>query len=243
MAEQHHRPIETMKRATRYCDYHHESIQALTRKLVGTSTDPGKIIGDLFHFVHEQIIFGGDVWQVRASETLKKGYGACYNKNLLLVAMLRASDIPADLCASPMKRTFGRPAMGNAHRTVSEPFYHCFTTVYLGDEKQNIDPTLDTRTYETFFRPGNPAWDVTWREGEDMLLYSDSIMGASVVYHHIDQALDRHLDSYFLFRHEPAWLLKPWLKLGSRNMWKRTGCYPGSGEKRNTNQRHAVKAI
>ena len=174
-----------------------------------------------FDFVNEQIKFGGDLWQVKASETLMKSYGACYNKNLLLVALLRAKGIRAIMGANPMKHTFMKPAMGAAHVLVSNPFYHCFTTVFLDGKRFVADPTLDSGTYQAFFAPLQVDWNATWIEGEDMVLYTESVAGPAKEYRDIDRELRRNLDSHFICKNEPAWLLKWWLKVGNARMWKK----------------------
>ncbi len=222
------------KTASRYCDHDHDSIVKLSRILRDRSENPITYVKRAFRYVREEIVFGGDLWQVKASETLRKGYGACYNKNLLLNALLHAGDISCRLGAYPMKRTFMRPAMGFAYLGVSEPFYHCFTQVTLDGNAFIVDPTLDRRTYDTFFGPLKVGWDVSWRDGKDMVLYTESILGPSILYGNIDEALDRCLDSHFLFRDEPFWLLRIWLAAGNGRMWSKTGRRPRGEEFRQT---------
>ena len=74
---------------TYFCDYNHEAIQNIANDFVQLTKDPIELTKSIFMFVRDKIIFGGDHWQVKSSETLQKGYGACWNKNLLLTAMLR----------------------------------------------------------------------------------------------------------------------------------------------------------
>lgn len=208
---------------TYFCDYNHEAIQSIANDFVRASKNSVELTKNIFMFVRDQIIFGGDHWQVKASETLEKSYGACWNKNLLLIALLRYYKIPSRLKANPMKNDFMKPAMGAAYLTVSSPFYHCFTEAYLDERWIAIDPTLDKNTYHTFFMPRNVDWGIDWNGTRDMRLYTESISGSAELYPDIDQALLFNLNSHFLFRYESRFILNLWLRLGNKKMWRKAG--------------------
>jgi transglutaminase-like putative cysteine protease len=208
---------------TYFCDYNHEAIQRVANDFVRLTKDPLKLTQSIFMYVRDKIIFGGDHWQIKASETLQKGYGACWNKNLLLISLLRYCKIPSRLKANPMKNDFMKPVMGVAYLTVSNPFYHCFTEVYLDERWIAIDPTLDINTYKTFFSSKNVDWGIDWNGMNDMLLYTESIVGAAELYTDIDQALFFNLNSHFLFKYESRFILDLWLKLGNKRMWRKSG--------------------
>ncbi|MCP4021196.1 MAG: transglutaminase family protein [Desulfobacteraceae bacterium] len=161
------------------------------------------------------------MWKVKASDTLKKKYGVCYNKNLLFIAILRARGIACILCANPMARTFVKPATGAAHRTISNPFNHCFTKVMSGEKWIALDPTLDKKTYDTFFKPLGVGWGIDWNEKGMPPLYEESILGPCKEFHDIDKALNANLDSWFIFKYEPDFLLRFWLWMGNLTMWKK----------------------
>jgi transglutaminase-like putative cysteine protease len=210
---------------TFYCDYSHPIIRDKASDFKIYESDKLNLIQNIFHFVRDGIVFGGDIWKTKASETLNKGYGACYNKNLLLITLLRSFDIPTKYKANPMKKDFLKPAIGSAHFTVSSPFMHCFTEFNINGNWVAIDPTLDRLAYDTFFGPLNKSWGVDWDGESDMVLYSDSIMGDSIYYKDIDKALNANLDSHFLFNNEPDFVLSKWLDIGNKIMWNKTGSY------------------
>ncbi len=214
--------MENALKETYYCDFSNKEIEKNAKNFEEYKGDTRGLVIKIFLFVREEIVFGGDRWKVKASETLKKGYGACYNKNLLLVALLRYYGIPSKLCANPMKKDFAKTAMGIAYVTVSNPFCHCFTKVLIEDNWVDIDPTLDKKTYNTFFASQNVSWDIDWDGCNDMFLYKGSEIGGTKVFDDIDSALENNLDSYFLFRREPELLLSPWLSMGNLAMWKQT---------------------
>jgi transglutaminase-like putative cysteine protease len=80
---------------TFYCDFGHPAIKELADKIAGEETDWRKITEATFNYVRNNIRFGCDLVKIKASETLTKGYGVCWNKALLLVALLRCKGIPA----------------------------------------------------------------------------------------------------------------------------------------------------
>jgi len=206
---------------TVYCNHSHPAIQKLADQFTQNSTGPVDLIAKVFLFVRDKIVFGGDHWQVKASETLAKGYGACFNKNLLMIAILRAANIPSKLMANPLRKAFTKPSAGSACRFFSEPFYHGFTNVLIDGQWKTLDPTLDRRTYESFFKPAGVTWKIDWDGTTDMLLYSESVVGPSREINNIDEALNNNVDSYFLFRHEPRFLCDLWLGMGNKIMWRK----------------------
>jgi transglutaminase-like putative cysteine protease len=206
---------------TVYCDHSHPAIQNLSDQFTQSSTDPADLVSKVFLFVRDSIAFGGDHWQVKASKTLAKGYGACFNKNLLMIAILRAAKVPSKLMANPLKKTFTKLSAGSACHFFSDPFFHGFTKVLIDGQWKALDPTLDRRTYEAFFKPARVTWKIDWDGTTDMLLYSESVVGPSREINNIDEALNNNVDSYFLFRHEPRFICSTWLRMGNRIMWRK----------------------
>ncbi len=206
---------------TYFCDHEHPEIESLARTLEHETETPAEYVKKVFFHVRDTILFGVDLWQVKASQTLSRGYGACYNKNLLMMALLRNRSIACRLKANPMKNSFTRPSAGEGYKVLSNPFYHCFTDVLLCENWISLDPTLDKRTYDTFFKPLNPGWSIDWKKNGMPPLYSESIIGPPETYDDIDKALKYNLNSYILFKHTPSLLLR-WLARMSRNtMWKK----------------------
>ena len=180
---------------TAYCDCNHPAISSLAEKLADGETDARKITRSVFNHVRDNVRFGFDVVQVKASETLAKGYGACWNKALLMVALLRRTKVPARLAYNPVKRDFMRPAMGDAIETLPEKMTHCFVQVQLDGEWIAIDATLDDATYQKLFAPHNVAWGIDWNGHEDMRLYTENLAGPVDFFEDIDAAIKRNVDN------------------------------------------------
>ncbi|MGD8836981.1 MAG: transglutaminase family protein [Desulfobacteraceae bacterium] len=178
---------------TTYCDFNHPVISDLAEKLSNDETNPRMITQSVFKHVRDNIRFGFDLAQVKASETLAKGYGVCWNKSLLLAALLRSNKISARMAYNPVKREFMRPAMGEACQTLTELFNHCFTQVQLNDKWITMDATLDTPTYSKLFLPHQVPWGIDWDGEQDMQLYTEHIAGPVVVIEDIDAELQRNV--------------------------------------------------
>jgi transglutaminase-like putative cysteine protease len=215
---------------TFFCDHEHPRIESLSRTLEDQTETPEEYVKKVFFYVRDTIRFGIDLWQIKASGTLLKGYGACYNKNLLMIALLRNRSIPCRFRAYPMTNSFIRPSAGNAYKTLSNPFFHCFTDVLMDDKRISLDPTLDKRTYEAFFKPLELGWSINWDDNGMKPLYSESISGPPVTFTDIDTALKTNLNSYFLFKYEPNILLQLYAGFGNKKMWEKAGLLPSSSD-------------
>ena len=176
-----------------YCDFDHPTVSRLARHLANDEPDPLRVTLSTFKYIRDNIRFGFDLDRVKASETLAKGYGACYNKSLLLVALLRSNKIPARMAYNPLKREFIRPALGEACQTLTETFNHCFAQVQLYGKWVAVDATLDTSTYQKLFKPHQVSWGIDWDGKKDMQLYSEHIAGPEVVIEDIDAAIQQNV--------------------------------------------------
>ncbi len=80
---------------TRLCDFDQEpAIKTTALKLTEKSTNRRQQLDCVCKFVKE-LPYGLEDWDIKASETMRKGWGMCSAKTNLLVAMLRAVGIPA----------------------------------------------------------------------------------------------------------------------------------------------------
>ncbi len=176
---------------TVFCDFNYAAVTRLAKYLKKRETDTGKITQAVFKHVRDHIRFGFDLVQVKASQTLEKGYGVCWNKALLMVALLRANQIPARLAANPVQREFMKPVMGDACQTLPETINHCFAQVQLDGDWVCVDATLDAATYEKFFVPYGVGWGIDWDGTQDLRLYTDNIIGPVESIEDIDAAVQQ----------------------------------------------------
>jgi transglutaminase-like putative cysteine protease len=80
---------------TELCDFDRDpSVREKVAELARDCKDERERFNRIYRFVKE-LPYGLEDWDVRASDTLKKGWGMCCGKTNLLVAMSRALLIPA----------------------------------------------------------------------------------------------------------------------------------------------------
>ena len=80
---------------TRLCDFDRApEIRDTAQRLTAKLNDKREVLNCVYQFVR-RLPYGLEDWDVRASETLRKGWGMCSGKTNLLVAMLRSLGIPA----------------------------------------------------------------------------------------------------------------------------------------------------
>ena len=130
---------------TSYCDCSDASIKQVSLRTVKNCTGEKEKAIALFHFVRDNIKYGFDYWNIKASETLAKGYGMCTNKSNLLISMLRSCDIPAGygILRVNAKEYFGPIMLPFFKSRVSENSVHIYSCVYLNKKWVKCDPSTD----------------------------------------------------------------------------------------------------
>ena len=207
---------------THYCDHDHPAIRERARILAREAPAADQVAAHTFRWVRDRLPFGLDLVKVKASETLQKGYGARYNKSLLLTTLLRAGGIPARFCSVPVSRWFMRPYIGRQCLLVSHPFHHCLVQVGLEGGWSWAEPALDRATYEALFRPLGVDWGIDWRPERPELLYRESLMGEPRVHEDIDRAIGRNVGNTM----PPALLARALCGNANRKAWARIGIKP-----------------
>jgi transglutaminase-like putative cysteine protease len=202
-----------------YCDFEHPEVAALAQDLAKGEPNPTSLALTTFKHIRDRIRFGIDLVQVKASETLAKGYGVCWNKSLLLVALLRNNQIPARIAYQPVKREFMKPAMGDACQTLTETINHCFTQVHLNGAWVTADATLDALTYASLFRPHQVPWGIDWDGIKDMQLYTEHLAGPVVVVEDIDAAIQEDMGNVLPPPQEAEAFFGP----ANQQMWQAVG--------------------
>lgn len=127
---------------TEFCDFNHPAIQKLSREICGKlDCDRDKVVA-LYYWVRDNVLYRIGLWNRKASETLWEMEGTCSNKANLLIALLRANNIPA---AYGIYKVSGQLYFGDANfmgKFVSKVSYHVYTLVYL-DRWIEIDASDD----------------------------------------------------------------------------------------------------
>lgn len=206
-------------RVTYYCDHGHPDIQEIAAELKSEDKNLLTIARRTFYFVRDGFPFGFDLYQRKASETLKRGYGACWNKSLLLVALLRCNQIPVHFGSIPLKRDFVQPAIGGWHRLANSPYNHCLVHAFLNNRWTLLDVPLDKKTFNALFLPLGVSWGIDWNGKEDVHLYRESVVGSPQIHPDIDATLNQKVGNTEL----PKCLALIGNRFVNIRMWKRAG--------------------
>ena len=78
-------PLEGMDeylKPTELCDSDNHEVRKRAREFIKDTKTPKEIAIRIFYFVRDQIVFALDNYDVKASETLKKGIGHCIAKTI-----------------------------------------------------------------------------------------------------------------------------------------------------------------
>ncbi len=169
----------------------------------------------LFEFVRDNYPLCSDGVKVKASETAKKGYGACWNKALLLIALLRNSFILSRLVKIPLKREFLQPLIGDDVQFLNNPFYHCFVQILIDDRWVFADPSLDSISFDVLYRPLNVEWNITWDGQTDHIIHTDKILGPIELIENIDNLFNSGLGNHLT----PESLIP----IMNKKYWEKTG--------------------
>src|SRR5690606_6955766 len=87
--------MDTYLKETKILDYYNASIQKLLEQRGWENLDTVAKVQAIYNFVRDEIKFGYNVSDyISASQVLNDGYGQCNTKATLLMALLRATDVP-----------------------------------------------------------------------------------------------------------------------------------------------------
>ncbi len=202
---------------TFYCDYNTPAIQKLAGVIAENTENSLEIAEKSFLFVRDRIPFGFDLYKRKASETLSSGFGSCWNKALLLTALLRCNKIPANFGSIPMKRTFFSPVIGTMNFLMNNPFNHCATHALVNSRWIILDSVLDPKTYNSFFKPAGVKWGIDWNKKDDCRLYTESVLGPMEIHNDIDDAIAKKAGNTEL----PEFLASFMNRLLNKKIWKK----------------------
>ena len=130
---------------TTYCNCNNPIIKDFAIKLCYKYSNEKDKAVMLFNYVRDNIPYKFDYWNLKASDTLKKGYGMCTNKNNLLIALLRSVNIPTGYGILRVKARdyFGEIMLDFFKNKIAEESIHIYTQVYINNKWIKCDPSTD----------------------------------------------------------------------------------------------------
>jgi hypothetical protein len=164
--------IKEFIKETKFCDFTNPDIKKLAYKLTNKyKTDRDKAV-NLFYWVRDNILYRVGNWQRKASETLIEKEGACTNKANLLVAFLRANNIPAGYGVMKVygQRYFGPLSIPMLRKFIGDISTHIYSLVYLDNKWVKCDPSDDKRFSRNTYYLNPQSKLIEWNGNEDAML-------------------------------------------------------------------------
>mgnify|MGYP001050167272 CR=1 FL=1 len=178
--------------STKYCDKDNQEIKLLTNELIRPCNGDVRCSAiRIFNWVRDEIKYGFDFWNVKASETLRKRMGMCANKTNLQVAMLRSAGIPAGYMVLRIKKEALKTiANDEIYERSLDAIVHVYCCVLINNDWISADASVDRELYEAAYI-NVPDWDYVEWTGQNHIQISDSyIIDVSVPYANIDDFMD-----------------------------------------------------
>jgi transglutaminase-like putative cysteine protease len=134
---------------TTMLDFEHPAIQELVNLRGWRQFSQYEAIGSIYSYVRDEIIFGYNADdRLPASRVLKDGYGQCNTKGTLLMALLRAVDIPVRFHGFTIFNELQRGAIPNYLFTIApERIIHSWVEVNLDGRWVNLEGYIIDKPY------------------------------------------------------------------------------------------------
>lgn len=153
--------LEPLLVPTPLLDIETDSIRALVAARGWRRLDPVARIGAVYDFVRNEIAFGYNADDdIAASAVLADGYGQCNTKATLLMALLRAVDVPCRFHAATIHKRLQRGVVtGVVYRLAPEQILHSWVEVLVDGDWKRLEGVILDEDYLDGLRCrlGHPA--------------------------------------------------------------------------------------
>jgi len=131
---------------TKYCNSNRKEITTIAHKITNSYENKREKAKALFYWVKERIKFEFGYWGIKAFDVLQQGKGMCTNKANLLIAFLRAINIPAGYGILEVNtKEFYRELMCPSFRKLVSPdTIHIYVGIFLYKQWLICDPSVDS---------------------------------------------------------------------------------------------------
>jgi hypothetical protein len=130
---------------THFCDFNNKAIVKIALDYKARYSDQRSLAQALFYFVRDHTHYRVGNWSKKASATLAEAGGTCTNNANLLVALLRATSIPAGYGVMDVigPEYFGPIILPKFSRNISRRSKHVYCFVNIEGEWIRCDPSDD----------------------------------------------------------------------------------------------------
>lgn len=134
---------------TRLLDWQAPAIQSLVAHRQWMAAAPFDRIGQIYDFVRNEIPFGyNEADDIPASRVLGDGYGQCNTKSTLLMALLRACEIPCRFHGFTIDKALQKGAIaGLAYRLAPRNIVHSWVEVLVNENWVHLEGVILDREY------------------------------------------------------------------------------------------------
>lgn len=145
---------EEFLKPTEFVESDSPEIQAFAEKIVAGAATPREKAVKLYYAVRDGILY--DPYRIdiaresfKASTTLRRGYGYCVAKAILLAACLRAQGIPGKLHFADVRNHLTTERLKKVMQTDTF-FYHGYNDIFLDGRWIKVTPTFNLSLCEKF---------------------------------------------------------------------------------------------
>ncbi len=141
--------MESYLKKTEMLDYDNEQIQRLINDRKWKTLEKPDRLKAAYNFVRDEIRFGYNISDdIPASEVLKDGYGQCNTKGTLLMALLRALNIPCRVHGSTIDKALQKGAIsGPWYLFAPQNIVHCWVEVYIDEQWYSLEGVIIDKKY------------------------------------------------------------------------------------------------
>lgn len=143
--------MDTYLKETKILDYSNASIQKLLEQRGWENLDTVAKVQAIYNFVRDEIKFGYNVSDyISASQVLNDGYGQCNTKATLLMALLRATDVPNRIHGFTIDKALQKGAItGIWYRLSPKNILHSWVEVWVNEQWYFLEGVILDKPYLT----------------------------------------------------------------------------------------------
>jgi len=172
---------------TKICDVENVDIKMRSYLLTKNVFDEREKAIRIFNFVRDEIKYRFDYPSTKASDTLKKGYGNCFNKANLQIALLRSAGIYSGYKVYLIRKEVFKPIVPpEIYELINEPTIHVSAAVWIDEKWIEADTTIDYELYNCIYRNMENWKYGEWDGEKDFTLPEEFIVEDQGIYSNID---------------------------------------------------------
>ena len=156
--------MDTYLKETKILDYSNASIQKLLEQRGWANLDTVAKVQAIYNFVRDEIKFGYNVSDyISASQVLNDGYGQCNTKATLLMALLRATDVPNRIHGFTIDKALQKGAItGIWYRLSPKNILHSWVEVWVNEQWYFLEGVILDKPYLTKLQEQNSDCKTTF---------------------------------------------------------------------------------